>query len=65
MWNFTSANGYYEYDSTGSVDFELDDTEQTNIILRILFYAGVVIEDRTVIEVAAGEVAKEEQNKRS
>ncbi len=65
MWNFTSANGYYEYDSTGSVDFELDDTEQTNIILRILFYAGVVIEDRTVIEVAASEVAKEEQNKRS
>jgi hypothetical protein len=65
MWNFTSTNGYYEYDNTNSVDFELDDTEQTNIILQILMYAGVVIKDRTIIEVAAAEVAKEQQNQRS
>ena len=64
-WNFDSAAGYYVWDPVGSVNFELDKTEQTNIITKILFYAGVVIEDATVIDVAAAEIQKESQNSKS
>jgi len=64
-WNFDSSSGYYAYDPTTSVNFELDDTEQSNVILQILLYAGVVIKDPTIIQAAASEIAREEQNERN
>jgi len=41
--------------STGSVNFELDDTEQVEVILKILMYSGVVIRDPQIIQAAAAE----------
>ena len=64
VWNFTSANGYYEYDSVGSVNFELDIVEQNNVIVRTLLHAGIVIKDPTIIEMASREVAQESQNQK-
>ena len=64
-WNFTSDLGYYVYDPTTSVDFELDISEQTNVILQILLYAGVVIKDPTIVQAAATEIAQTEQNERT
>ena len=64
IWNFTSNLGYYVYDSITSVDFELDPVEQTNVILQILLYAGVVIKDPQIIQAASQEIAMEEQNER-
>ena len=65
MWNFTSTAGYYVYEPTTSVDFELHPLEQTNVILQILLYAGVVIKDPTIIQAAATEIAQTEQNERT
>jgi hypothetical protein len=65
MWNFTSSTGHYVWDPNSSVDFELDPTEQTSVILKILLYAGVVIKDPTIIDVAAREVAAEKANERN
>jgi len=65
MWNFTSTAGYYVYEPTTSVDFELHPSEQTNVILQILLYAGVVIKDPTIIQAAATEIAQTEQNERT
>ena len=65
IWNFTSANGYYEFTTTGSQNFELNTSEQTNVINRILLYAGVVVQDPTIINVAAQQIKQEEQNAKS
>ena len=64
-WNFTTQNGYYEFTTTNSQDFELNTSEQTNVINRILLYAGVVVQDPTIIQVAAQQVKQEEQNAKS
>ena len=49
---------------TGSNNFELHDSEQTNVILQILKYAGIIIEDPQLIESAAQQVAGNEQNEK-
>ena len=51
--------------SSSSVDFELDISEQTNIIINILKYFGVVINDPTIIDVAAQEAQATEVNLKS
>jgi uncharacterized membrane protein len=62
-WGYSvGALGQFLYNSTASVDFELSVTEQTNVVTRILAYAGVIINDPTIIQVAAQEIAQEEQN---
>lgn len=65
MWNFDSTLGYYVYDPTTSVNFELAITEQANVILQILLYAGVVIKDPMIIQAASAEIQQEKQNKRT
>jgi len=66
-WGFTvgATLGQYTYSAASSLDFELMSSEQTTVILKILFYAGLVIEDPTVIQVAAQQVQSQEINKKS
>jgi len=62
-WGYSvGALGQFLYSAGTSVDFELSVTEQTNVITRILAYAGVIINDPTIIQVAAQEIQTEEQN---
>ena len=49
----------------GYVDFELHNSERTEVILRVLLYAGVVIRDPQIIQVAAQKVQQEEVNEKS
>lgn len=67
VWNFTIPAGqnYYEYDTSGSIDFEIHVSEQTEVILKILLYAGVVIEDPSIVQAAAAQVQKQEINQKS
>jgi len=48
-----------------SVDFQLDISEQVNIIINVLKYFGVVINDPTIIDVAAQEAQTTEVNLKS
>jgi hypothetical protein len=64
-WNFDSSSGYYVWDPATSVNFELDATEQVNVIIQILLYAGIVIKDPTIVQAAASEIAQEAQNERN
>ena len=69
-WSFgVGSLGQYVFQPVGptstSVDFELAVSEQTNIIMRVLAYAGVIINDPTIIQVASQSVAAEEQNAKS
>ena len=75
IWGFIKGNlGQYVYNATqydsainpqGSQQFELLTSDQTIVILKILVYAGLIIEDPTVIQVAAQQVQQQEINKKS
>jgi len=52
-------------DSAGAVDFVISDIDQTELILTILMYAGVVIRDQNIIQAAASQVAQENANQKS
>jgi hypothetical protein len=67
QWNYTidPTVGAYIYNDVDSVDFELNPSEQTDLILKILLYAGVVIKDPQIIQAAATEIQKEEIQEKS
>ena len=65
QWNFTStaaSNYQYIYQPETSVDFEIHSADQTELTLKILLYAGVVIEDPQIVQVAAQQVQQENIN---
>jgi hypothetical protein len=63
IWGYSTGGiGQFLYSPNASVDFDLHTSEQTEVILRILVYAGVIIEDPNIIQIAAGQVQAEEQN---
>ena len=63
VWGYgVGTLGQFEYSAGTSTNIELNISEQTNVITRILAYAGIIINDPTIIQVAAGEIQKEEQN---
>ena len=65
-WGFTVGTlGQYIYNSATSTQFELLATEQNEVILRILAYAGVVIKDPQVIQAASSAVQAEKINSKS
>ena len=74
VWGFTVGSlGQYVYNTavfnaatnTGSQDFELDISEQTEVILRILMYSGIIIKDPQIVQAAAQQVQMDEINKKS
>lgn len=66
VWAYGVGNlNQYIYDSGSSYDFELLPYEQTNIILKILQYSGIVIRDPQIVQAAAAEVQQNEINKKS
>lgn len=66
IWNFTVTPTYtYQYNPNTSQQFELMSSEQTNVILKILLYSGVVIKDPQIIQVAASQIQAEQINSKS
>lgn len=75
IWGFTVGGlGQYVYNDipydvvdepTGSRDFELNGSEQTLVITKILLYAGIVINDPTIIQVASQQAQAEDINSKS
>ena len=49
----------------GSTDFDLHETEQSEVVLKILLYAGVVIRDPQLITIASEQIAKDEMSEKS
>ncbi len=60
-----SQNNLFAQSQQGYKDFDLHNSERTEVILRILLYAGVVIRDPQIIQVAAQKVQQEEVNEKS
>jgi len=58
VWGYTLGNvDQYVYAPGTSVDFELSSNNQTQIILEILKYAGVVVRDPQIVQAATAELA--------
>jgi len=55
-----SVSDLYTDTAAYSTDFELHPSEQTNIILNILMYSGVIIRDPQVVQTAARMVQQDE-----
>lgn len=64
IWAFTSGSQYV-FQPTSSCNFELHPSEQVELITRILLYAGVVIKNQEVIQVAASQIQQENINQKS
>ena len=62
LWFFTGGATQYVYQASASTNFEIHSADQTELILKILLYAGVVIKDPQIIQVAAQQVAQENSN---
>jgi hypothetical protein len=65
-WNFVADEGLgiFVYTSNGTIDFELHSSEQTEVILRILAYAGIVIRDPQIIQAASAQVQQQSINEK-
>jgi hypothetical protein len=66
-WSFTTDQniGVYQYNSSGSVDFDLHSSEQSEVILRILAYAGIVINNPQIVQAASTAVQNQNINEKS
>ena len=65
-WRFTVGGlGQYMYNDETSVDFELHESEQTEVILKILQYSGIIIRDPQIVQAAGQQIQKEEINQKS
>ncbi len=62
-WNESDYNA--TTDPSGSINFELHESEQTEVILRILQYAGIIIRDPQIVQAAAQQVQMDEINEKS
>ena len=65
VWGFSTVNNAYSYQASSSYNFELSPADQTELILKILLYAGVVIQSTEIIQVAAAQVQEENLNQKS
>jgi len=62
VWGFTiGAVGQYVYNAGTSTQFQISPTEQTEVITKILAYAGVVIRDPEIIQTASQAAAVKDQ----
>ena len=65
-WAFTVGTlGQYLFNSLLSANFELDISEQSNIITNILRYCGIIINDPTIIQTATQEAQRTSINEKS
>jgi hypothetical protein len=63
VWNPSEYNSSTNTD--GSLNFELHESEQPEVILRILQYAGIIIRDPQIVQAAAQQVQMDEINEKS
>jgi hypothetical protein len=47
-----------------TVDFELHNSEFTEVVLSILMYAGIIIRDPQIVQAAAGQLQAERVNQK-
>ena len=64
-YNVNTTTGAYIYNAGTSTDFEIDDTDQTDIIIKILGYCGIIIRDPQILQAAGGLIQQDELMEKS
>jgi len=62
-WAANSATGLYN--SATSVNFELHESEETELVIKILALAGIALKDNNIYALASGEDTKNVQQEKS
>ncbi len=63
-WGYAMINNEALYNPSNSTNFELHESEETDLVVKILALAGVVIKDPQLYQIAAGaDAAKQQQEK--
>lgn len=57
-WAYQTVVGNALYNASGSTDFELHASEETNLVLKVLLYAGVSIKDSNIAQLADAKETK-------
>ena len=66
-WAYTVGNlGQFIYNTATppTVDFELHNSEFTEVVLAILMYAGIIIRDPQIVQAAAGQLQADRANQK-
>jgi hypothetical protein len=65
-WGFDidESLGIFVYDDGNKTDFDLHSSEQVEVILRILAYAGIVIRDPQIVQAATAQVQQQNINEK-
>jgi len=64
-WAYQTVVGNALYDSSNSTNFELHDSEEANLVIKVLLYAGLSIREGDIVQVADGKDSKKIQLEKS
>jgi len=64
-WRYQMVYGEALYDATYSVDFELHPSEETELVIKILELAGLLVKDIQMYQIAAGEEVRNTQQEKA
>ena len=63
VWNYVVVNGKALHNSNGSVNFDLHDSEENNLVMRILVLAGISIKSQELTSAAFQDTMNTENKK--
>ena len=64
-WAYQTVVGNALYDSSNSTNFELHDSEEANLVIKILLYAGLSIKEGEIAQLADAKETKKIQQEKS
>ena len=62
-WAFDNTTGLY--DGSNSTDFELHPSDETEVVIKVLQLAGVIIKDPSIYQIGSTEEAKDVQQEKA
>jgi len=57
-WAYTNVNGNAMYNAGNSQNFELHESEETTLVIKVLLYAGISIKDASISQTADAKETK-------
>lgn len=65
IWNYTTVFSNAQYTATGSKNFELHASEETELVIKILAMAGIVLKDPGLYQIGSAEEVKNVQQEKA
>jgi hypothetical protein len=65
IWNYTTVLSNAQYTATGSQNFELHASEETELVIKILALAGIILKDPGLYQIGSTEEVKNVQQEKA